>query len=153
MISIPHIICHDATMDDSSTAARSDVNPYATSPVPDRCDVAWTDGEVEFTEKEIRVRGDFELPRICIHTGATTDLVRREQPVVAVTPLLHKDSMAVHSDRPYTDCCSLDSGITGRSHAAIDYCLAESSTRCRTVKAHRLPLAAWCLVPATLDRT
>jgi len=65
-------------------SSESAANPYSLGAALERSEFAWTDGDVEFTAKEIRVRGDFELPRICIHTGATEDLIRLEHTVVAV---------------------------------------------------------------------
>jgi hypothetical protein len=60
-------------------SSESAVNPYSVGTDLERSEFAWTDGDVEFTEDEIRVHGDFELPQICIHTGATEDLVQRDK--------------------------------------------------------------------------
>ena len=62
----------------------SDENPYAAGSSIERSEPAWTDGELEFTDKEIRVPGNTELPQLCIHLGVDCDLVRREQTLRAL---------------------------------------------------------------------
>lgn len=68
-------------------SSESAANPYSLGTDVERSEFAWTDGDVEFTEKEIRVRGDFELPRICIHSGATEDLIQRESRLTALSSM------------------------------------------------------------------
>jgi hypothetical protein len=65
-------------------------NPYSLGTAAERSEVAWTDGDVEFTEKEIRVLGDFELPQICIRTGSSEIILRREQTVIGLSPTSYR---------------------------------------------------------------
>jgi len=59
-------------------------NPYAVGldhlPATD----AWKDGDVEFTEREIRTPGDIALPRICIRSGRRDELQLRKRYVGTV---------------------------------------------------------------------
>jgi len=64
-------------------ASESPRNPYSVGTDGEQAEFEWTDRDVEFTETEIRVRGDFELPQICIHTGARDDLILRERTMTA----------------------------------------------------------------------
>ncbi len=73
------------TNENGSMSSESPTNPYSLGTDVERSEFAWTDGDVEFTEKEIRVRGDFELPPICIHTGVTEDLIQRKEKLTAHT--------------------------------------------------------------------
>lgn len=63
-----------------------DENPYAVGAATELSEFAWSDGEVQFTHKDIRVMGDTVLPEICIKTGATENLEEYVRKLSAVTP-------------------------------------------------------------------
>lgn len=76
-------------------ASESPPNPYSVGTGLEQSEFAWADGDVEFTETDIRVRGDFELPQICIHLGTSDNLIRRERTLSFLSPLfnwIHKGS-------------------------------------------------------------
>lgn len=78
----------DPSSHGATTAAVSpeDKGPYSVSGVTDLAEFAWTDGDIHFTPREIRVTGDTVLPRICIRTGDTGNLREQVSDVTTVTP-------------------------------------------------------------------
>lgn len=66
--------------------AASCKNPYAVTAISESPDRGWTDGDCEFTFEEIRIQGDTELPRLCIGTGVSEDLVQQQHTLRPMTP-------------------------------------------------------------------
>lgn len=73
----------DTVGDDESERGQ---NPYAVSPLARPAKPDWNDGEIVFTYDEIWIRGDTELPRLCINTGQDNDLVQRQHTLRAHSP-------------------------------------------------------------------
>jgi len=59
-------------------------NPYAYERIAEVSSVSWADGNVLFSNNEISVNGDVRLPRLCIHTGKTKDLIRKDRKLSTV---------------------------------------------------------------------
>lgn len=70
----------------STSSKTNEQNPYAVGTSTELSEFAWSDGDVRFTRKEIRVTGDTVLPRICVKTGSTENLTERVTKLSAVTP-------------------------------------------------------------------